>query len=318
MIGIEAAYAFAGAIFAAVALASALDGANPRRWINALFWALFAASFLIGGRLSDFQNGVLVLALVGTGALGLRPTSPPTTTPAEREDGARRWGSWLFLPVLMAPAAAVVGTLVLPLLTIAGKPLFQSSQVAVLSVSLAVGVMIALATAMIMVRPPLTAPVQEARRLLDAVGTAAVLPQLLAALGAVFVAAGVGHAVGDLIGGVIDVDSRLAVVATYCLGMAAFTMIMGNAFAAFPVLTAGVGAPLILGKFHGDPAVMGAIGMLSGFCGTAMTPMASFNIVPTALLKLPAGAVIRAQAPTAVLVLIGNIALMYFLVFRAR
>jgi len=106
------------------------------------------------------------------------------------------------------------------------------------------------------------------------------------------------------------------VVATYCVGMALFTMIMGNAFAAFPVLTAGVGAPLIVGRFGGDAAIMGALGMLSGYCGTLMTPMAAHNIVPTALLELPAGAVIRAQAPTAIIVLIANILLMYFLVFR--
>ncbi len=119
-----------------------------------------------------------------------------------------------------------------------------------------------------------------------------------------------------MIGAVVPVDNRFAVVAVYCLGMAAFTMIMGNAFAAFPVLTAGVGVPLIVTRFGGDPAVMGAIGMLAGFCGTLMTPMASHNIVPTALLQLPPGAVIRAQAPTALAVLSGNILLMYFLVFR--
>ena len=38
----------------------------------------------------------------------------------------------------------------------------------------------------------------------------------------------------------------------------------------------------------GDPAIMGAIGMLSGFCGTLMTPMAAnFNVVPANLLDLP-------------------------------
>ena len=70
--------------------------------------------------------------------------------------------------------------------------------------------------------------------------------------------------------------------------MALFTIIMGNAFAAFPVMTAGIGLPLIVTKFGGDPAIMAAIGMLSGFCGTLMTPMAAnFNIVPAALLELP-------------------------------
>ena len=152
---------------------------------------------------------------------------------------------------------------------------------------------------------------------MELVGWAAILPQLLAALGAVFALAGVGHAVGDLIGRWLPHDSRLAVVAVYCIGMAVFTMIMGNAYAAFPVLAAGVGAPLIVGRYGGDAAIMGAIGMLSGFCGTLMTPMASHNIIPTALLGLKPGAVIRAQAPTALIVLAANIAILDLLVFRA-
>ena len=44
-------------------------------------------------------------------------------------------------------------------------------------------------------------------------------------------------------------------------------------------MTAGIGLPLIVHQFHGNPAIVGAIGMLSGFCGTLMTPMAAnFNI----------------------------------------
>ena len=100
--------------------------------------------------------------------------------------------------------------------------------------------------------------------------------------------------------------------------MAIFTMIMGNAFAAFPVMTAGIGLPLIVQRFGGDPAIMGAIGMLSGFCGTLMTPMAAnFNIVPAALLELKdRNGVIRAQVPTAILLLLANTVLRYVLVFR--
>ena len=67
-----------------------------------------------------------------------------------------------------------------------------------------------------------------------------------------------------------------------------------------------------------EAAIMGAIGMLSGFCGTLMTPMAAnFNIVPAALLELKdRNGVIRAQVPTALILLLANTALMYALVFR--
>ncbi len=97
--------------------------------------------------------------------------------------------------------------------------------------------------------------------------------------------------------------------------MVIFTIIMGNAFAAFPVMTAGIGLPLLIGQHHADAAALGALGMLSGYCGTLLTPMAAnYNIVPAALLELrdPNG-VIRAQWPTAVCLFAANLLLMEFL-----
>jgi uncharacterized membrane protein len=107
-------------------------------------------------------------------------------------------------------------------------------------------------------------------------------------------------------------------VAVYVIGMALFTVVMGNGFAAFPVMTGGVGVPMLLGMYHGNPAVMAAIGMMSGYCGTLLTPMAAnFNIVPAALLELPdRNAVIRAQVPTALTLLLVNVFLLNFLMFR--
>jgi len=128
----------------------------------------------------------------------------------------------------------------------------------------------------------------------------------------------VGKAVAYITTSYINMDVRFVAVAVYVLGMALFTIIMGNGFAAFPVMTGGVGVPVLVGVYHGDPAVMAAIGMFSGYCGTLMTPMAAnFNIVPAALLELPdKNAVIKVQIPTAAALLVVNIFLMYFLMFR--
>jgi uncharacterized membrane protein len=312
MIHVQAAYDLAGALFLGIAVMIALDAQAPRRWLKAAFWGLFGVSFLFGDRLGDVGSGVLVLALVGlggSGALSLKgvavPTGPAPPTPSAS----------IFLPILLVPVLTFAGALLLPLVEIGGQPLVETKQVTVISMSAAV--LVGLVVAMIRLRPAPLAPLREGRRLMEFVGWAAVLPQLLAALGAVFALAGVGQAVGGLIGGWLPHDSRFAAVTVYCLGMAVFTMIMGNAFAAFPVLVAGIGAPLIVGRLGGDAAIVGAIGMLSGYCGTLMTPMASHNIVPTALLGLPPGAVIRAQAPTALMVLGANIALLDLLGFRA-
>ncbi len=257
-----------------------------------------------------------MLALAVVAALGLGQGKPSTTTPAQRQAGARRWREWLFAIALIIPAVAVTGALAVKAPGVDWRAILDVKQATV--IALTMGALASLAIGMAVLRPPILAPVQEARRLMDAVGWAAVLPQALAALGAVFALAGVGKVIGDLTAQVIPVESPLAVVVAYCFGMALFTAVMGNAFAAFPVMTAGIGLPLIVHRFGGDPAIMAAIGMLSGFCGTLVTPMAAnFNIVPAALLELPDRyAVIKVQAPTAAIMLIANTALMYALVFR--
>ena len=83
-------------------------------------------------------------------------------------------------------------------------------------------------------------------------------------------------------------------------------------------MTAGIGLPLIITRFGGNVTIMAAVGMLSGFCGTLMTPMAAnFNIVPTALLELlDEYAVIKAQISTALLLLTFNTLVMYTFVYR--
>ena len=308
MLTLTFAYAVAGAIFAGFAAL----GIRDRRPGNAAFHALLALSFIAGDQLGDIGNGVLVLVLVtlaGTGAL--KRSAPETTSPDERRTQAARLGNRLFLPALIVPATALVGTLVLK-----DSGLVDPKQVTL--IALALGVLIALVATMLWLRPPLLSPLQEGRRLIDAVGWALVLPQMLASLGAVFALAGVGAIVGEGVGAVIPDGSRLAAVVAYTGGMALFTIVMGNAFAAFPVMTAAVALPLLIRQFDGDPAVICAIGMLSGFCGTLLTPMAAnFNIVPATLLELDdRNGVIRAQIATAVPLLLVNTVLMYLLAFR--
>jgi uncharacterized membrane protein len=317
VITLEHVYWLTGLMMAGVAVVNWHDRSNARRFNNTAFWGVYAITFLAGSHLPDLANGSLVITMVLVASIrGLGQGKKESATREEREESARRWGNKLFVPAMAIPLVTVAGTILLKRITIHGAPVVDIKQVTV--ISLAIATVFALVLGMIMLRPPLLAPIKEARRLLDAVGWAAVLPQMLAALGALFAIAGVGNVVSGLAQRWIPLSSPFAVVTTYAIGMAVFTMIMGNAFAAFPVMTAGIGLPLIVQKFGGDPTVMAAIGMLSGFCGTLMTPMAAnFNIVPTALLELPDEyAVIKAQIPTALMLLGANILLMNFLVFR--
>jgi uncharacterized membrane protein len=317
MITLQFCYVVAGLAFGSFAVLSAFDRSNRKRFGNAAFWGLFAASFLFGSYLSDWQNGVLVLALIFFGGCGvLGHGKSETTTSEERRESAERRGNWLFAPALLVPAIALLGTVLLTQVHIGTLTLLDAKNVTV--ISLVLGIVIALVAAVVWLKPRPLAPLQEGRRLADMVGWAIVLPQMLASLGAIFALSGVGTAVGKIATQYLPLDRPFEAVVVYCVGMAAFTAIMGNAFAAFPVMTAAIGLPLIVHKFGGNPAIMAAIGMLSGFCGTLATPMAAnFNIVPAALLELPdKNGVIKVQLPTAAMMLIANTVLMYALVFR--
>jgi uncharacterized membrane protein len=307
VIGLEPIYTITGAMFAGVAVCQMLDGA----WRSALFWGCLALLLIAGSHLPDLASGALVIVLAVLGAIGLKPKTVTTVDAETRERSAASLGNLLFLPALVIPVVAFAGTLLLP-----PTHLVDPKQVTL--IALAAGALIGLVIAMVMLRASPLRAVQEGRRLVDSIGWAAVLPQMLAALGGVFVAAGVGKAVASLVTDTIPMTQPLIAVVTFTLGMALFTFIMGNAFAAFPVMAAGIGLPLIVGKFGGDPVIMSALGMLSGFCGTLLTPMAAnFNIVPAAVLELSdRNAVIKVQAPTAFLLLAANTALMALFVYH--
>lgn len=308
MITYEWLYILAGIFFVGWSLLSVRD----RRIGNAAFWGLLAASFLFGSHISDFANGLIVLALVAVAGMGgLRRSDPETTSPAERQNYSELLGSRLFLPALIVPLTAVAGTLLYNYTPLGETGLFEARRVTLLL--FAIGVLLALAAGIVWLRPPALAPMEEGRRLLDSIGWAAILPQMLAALGAVFALAGVGEVIGSLAGTIIPDGNVLVTVIVFALGMAVFTMIMGNAFAAFPVMAAAIGIPLLIEEYGGNPAAIGAVGMLAGFCGTLMTPMAAnFNIVPAALLELKdQNGVIRQQVGTAIPLWVCNVVIIY-------
>ncbi len=317
MINLHWLYVLAGAVFASFAIGSARDETNDKRWGNSSFWGLLAVSFWFGDFLGDIANGILVLVLVGVGGMHLLGRERSETASEEnRERLSQRYGNRLFLPALIIPFTAFIGTLLFNTTALKATGLIDPKSVTL--VLLGTGVIIALIICHGWLRPPALAAVDEGSRLANSIGWAMVLPQLLASLGVIFASAGVGSTIGALVTAMIPSGSLFLAVLLYALGMVVFTMIMGNAFAAFPVMAAAIGIPILVHADGGNPAVIGAVGMLSGFCGTLMTPMAAnFNIVPAALLELKSQySVIRAQVPTAIPLLIANIVILYVFGFR--
>ena len=181
---------------------------------------------------------------------------------------------------------------------------------------LGIGALAALILTMIYTKEEVKYIPYDSSRLLQQMGAAVILPQLLGALGALFAKAGVGDVVAQIMGGIVPEGNKLVGVIIYCVAMALFTMVMGNAFAAFAVITAGIGIPFVIGA-GGNPAVVGLLGLTSGYCGTLMTPMAAnFNIVSATILEMKdKNGVMKAQLPVSILMLISQIALMYFMAF---
>lgn len=313
-------------VLAAFLAGSAWLNARERRWAAAAFWGVLALLFGGGDAVqrASAAHHPLPAQFAGLGVLLLAVLAPrmhrvevQEVAAAVREKSAERFGHRLLLPALLIPGATLLLTLAAPYLAIAGRPLFGDPPALRALAALVLACGLALAAAVWLTRPPAVAVLTEGRRLLDALGWAALLPLVLAALGSVFAASGVGDDIAKLVAVAISTHSRLACVLAYGLGMVIFTVLMGNAFAAFPVITGGVGLPLLV-RLHGaDPGALGALGMLAGYCGTLLTPMAAnFNVVPTALLELEdSWSVIRVQWPTALLLLAVNLALMSVLPF---
>lgn len=310
MVTLQWVYMVGGAIFAAYALLGLRDATNPRRWTTSAFWGLLALSMWAGDYLGDVGNGVLVLGLIAIGALGLGRGTTMIAADV-RQMRSEHFGNRLFLIALIIPITALAGTFLFKAL----PTMFDAKQTTL--IALALGVLIAGTAGCLWLRAGPIVPLEQGRRLMDSVGWAVILPQMLASLGAIFALAGVGDVVGDIVRHAIPQGSLFGAVVVYGIGMALFTIVMGNAFAAFPVMTAAIGIPLLIQTYHGNPAIVCAIGMLAGFCGTLLTPMAAnFNLVPAALLDLKdRNGVIRQQVGTALPLLAVNILLIYWLAF---
>ena len=255
------------------AVLSFTDHKNPRQYGTAAFWGIYGVTFAFGKHLpSAVIGGCVVLLTVLAVAKHLGMGDYNESTKDEKVVGMRRFGGWIFAPALLVPTATFVMASILKVNAL---------------VSFGLCGVVALLISMLMVREGPLQAAHEGRRMCDAIGWAVILPQFLAALGALFDRAGVGTVISQLVEAVVPAGSRLVAVAAYCIGMALFTMIMGNAFAAFAVITAGIGIPLVIRTFGADPAIAGVIAMTSGYCGTLLTPMAAnFNVVPAALLEL--------------------------------
>src|SRR5499426_1361274 len=229
-------------------------------------------------------TGLLVLFMVtldGIGQVSRGGVTDPSEQAAQaaRAEHARRLGNRIFIPVLAIPIVTFAFALVFRWL---GMDANRGALV-----GLGFGALAAMGACLILTGSDARTLMDEGRRLNEAMGAVNILPQLLASLGVIFTAAGVGSLIAQGIQQIIPANNLFLLVLANCLGMALFTIVMGNSFAAFPVIATGVLVPLIVKPFGVNPAMAAIITLTAGSSGTLMTPMAAnFNIVPAALLNM--------------------------------
>ncbi|VTM53369.1 membrane protein [Klebsiella pneumoniae] len=131
-------------------------------------------------------GGVVVILALIAGFGGVRLGSYHQRTQEEKTASAKRLGNKLFFPALAIPVVTVIGVLLFNNLPSWQVALFGPGNHATLITlfSMTVGTLIGLAMAIRMTHETVAQPMQEARRLLDSVGWAFILPQILAGAGA--------------------------------------------------------------------------------------------------------------------------------------
>ena len=242
------------------------DRSNPSRYGTFVFWTLLGVVIAFGRWIPAAIDGLLIVIMVIPAiAQRVKPGKAAEPTDAEVEGNFRRIGQKVFIPALAIGVFAVAGALA----------------------GCCIGVFVSAIILWAFNRANTPAVfLGDSERLLSAMGPLCMLPMLLASLGAIFDAAGVGDVIARIVGGVIPAGNLTVGIIVFALGMMLFTMIMGNAFAAITVMTVGIGAPFVL-SLGADPAVVGILALTCGYCGTLLTPMAAnFNIVPVAMLQM--------------------------------
>ncbi len=299
---LEIFYVCVGLLMYLVAFNIIKDHTSPTRIGTTLFWAILGTIFTFGSLLPGTVVGILLIIigiLTATKQVKIGKVNAPK--PEFSAAQAKALGNKVFIPSI---------TIAILVICIAKFTNFSGT------VAIGIAAFITIILTLFITKADVKTVSADSNRMLQAVGVTCILPQLLAALGSLFTAAGVGDVIATNISNFIPQGNILIGVTAYCVGMAVFTMIMGNAFAAFSVITVGIGVPFVFMQ-GGNIVICSTLALTAGYCGTLMTPMAAnFNILPVALLNIKnKNAVIKYQAYVAIPLLLVHIALMYFLGF---
>ena len=272
----EIIYMFIGFMVVYTAVKNLRDKENPSRIGTFVFWFVLGILLAFGRWLPNALSGVLVLIMCVPAILHkVKKGKNNAPSKADTQAAFEAIGMKIFIPALSIGVFAVGAALTTNVL---GFSALNGVAIGVFAAAVFLMLFNKKNTPMVLLN--------DSERMLSTVGPLSMLPMLLACLGAVFTAAGVGDVVASLVERIIPAGNVNVGIIVYALGMMLFTMIMGNAFAAITVMTVGIGGPFVL-AYGANPVAIGMLALTCGFCGTLCTPMAAnFNTVPVALLDM--------------------------------
>ena len=211
---LEIFYIMIGLYMATTMVFTLKDKNHKTRIGTALFWGIVSAIFIFGKLLPPAVVGTLIIVIAILSALkqiNIGTLKQLDTTFAQLK--ADKLGLKIFIPSL---AIAFVAMAIAQFTKLSG------------TVAIGIAAVVALLLTFAFTKAKPIEYIEDSNRMFQSVGVFAILPQLLASLGALFTAAGVGDVISNIISGVIPDGNRLAGVIAYCVGMALFTAIMGN------------------------------------------------------------------------------------------
>ena len=242
------------------------DTTHKTRFGTTAFWVILGSIFVFGSYLPGTVVGVMLLVIgvltatkqVNTGKVDM----PEHNFTVEQ---AKKLGNKIFLPSL---AIALIVVCVAKFTSFSGV------------VAIGIAACVTLVFTLMLTKAPISMVAKDGNRMLQAIGAMSILPQLLASLGTLFTAAGVGDVISQGIAVVIP------------------------------------GVPFVFAQ-GGNVLIASTLALTAGYCGTLLTPMAAnFNVLPVVLLQTKdKNAVIKHQAFVAIPLLIIHILLMYFWAF---
>ena len=229
-VGLSVVWIIVGLIAIYAGIKNLLDKENPSRIGTAVFWCSFGIVCAFGDWLPAKVSGILVIVMCMPPIfkrVKVGKVNAPEKSHTEKQ--YQKIGMKIFIPAL----TVAVFSLVFALFT-------NISSMIGITIGTFVAVIILMAYSPKENKPQVF--MQDSERFLSLMGPLCMLPQLLGCLGGIFTQAGVGEVIANIVENVVPKGNVNVGIIVFAIGMALFTMIMGNAFAAITVMTVGMSA----------------------------------------------------------------------------